>query len=134
MDKELSRRALLGALAAGPAVLPALGANEKLNVGWIGTGSRGMYVMAQMYTAVPDQVVAAVCDTYAGYRARAKDKVQTKEGKAPKVFIDYKELLADPSIDAVVIATPEHLHHDMTIAALRAGKHVYIEKPLSAHH
>ena len=45
--------------------------------------------------------------------------------------MDYHELLADKSIDAVYIMTPEHLHHEMTIAALKAGKHVYIEKPLA---
>jgi predicted dehydrogenase len=119
-------------LATAPAVMPVMGANDKVTVGWIGTGTRGNYLLDMAYEGLPEMIqVAAVCDTYAGYRARAKDKVQTKEGKAPKVFIDYKELLADPSIDAVVIATPEHLHHDMTIAALRAGKHVYIEKPLS---
>ena len=132
MEKDLSRRALLGALAVGPAVLPALGANEKLNVGWIGTGSRGMYVMAQMYTAVPEQVVVtAVCDTFEGNKNKGKDQVQTKGGNTPKTYVDYKELLADKSIDVVFITTPEHLHHEMTIAALRAGKHIYVEKPLA---
>ena len=52
-------------------------------------------------------------------------------GNTPKTTKDYKEILADPSIDAVLIATPEHLHHEMAIAALKAGKHIYIEKPLA---
>lgn len=136
MDKELSRRSLIrasaAAFAAGPAILPALGANEKLNVGWIGTGSRGMHVMAQMYAAVPDKViVTAVCDTFEGNKNKAKDQVQTKGKNTPKTFVDYKELLADKSIDVVFISTPEHLHYEMAIAALRAGKHIYLEKPLS---
>lgn len=45
--------------------------------------------------------------------------------------MDYKELLADKSIDAVIIATPEHLHHRMLLDALAAGKNVYVEKPLA---
>ena len=57
--------------------------------------------------------------------------MQTIWGNTPKTYIDYRELLADKSIDAVYIMTPEHLHHDMAIAALKAGKHVYVEKPLA---
>ena len=57
--------------------------------------------------------------------------MQTIWGNKPTTYVDYRELLADKSIDAVYIMTPEHLHHDMTIAALKAGKHVYIEKPLA---
>jgi len=134
MSDESSRRTFLkgAALAAAPAVLPVLGANDKLNVGWIGTGSRGMHVMNQMYAAVPQSVVVtAVCDTFQGALAAAKDNVQTKGGNTPKTYVDYRELLRDPSIDVVFITTPEHLHHEMAIAALRAGKNIYLEKPLA---
>jgi predicted dehydrogenase len=75
--------------------------------------------------------VTAVCDTYAGTLARAKDRVQTIGGNSPKTYEDYRELLADPSIDAVVISTPEHLHYPMFMGAIKAGKHIYIEKPLA---
>ena len=82
--------------------------------------------------AVPQGVaVTAICDTYTGHLARAKDRIQTIYGITPKTYDDFRDLLADKSIDAVFIMTPEHLHHDMTIAALRAGKNVYIEKPLA---
>ena len=57
--------------------------------------------------------------------------MQTTWGTKPETFVDYKELLAKKDIDAVFIMTPEHLHHDMAIAALNAGKHVYVEKPLA---
>jgi predicted dehydrogenase len=57
--------------------------------------------------------------------------VQTIWGNTPATYEDYHELLANASIDAVFIMTPEHLHRDMAIAALRAGKHVYLEKPLA---
>ena len=63
--------------------------------------------------------------------ARGKDRMQTIWGNTPKTYEDYHELLATRVVDAVFIMTPEHLHHDMAIAALRAGKHVYLEKPLA---
>jgi len=134
MAQELNRRTFLrsAALAAGPAIISARGANEKINIGWIGVGTRGYAGLDWLHTAAASDVqITNICDTYQGYIARALDRMQTVWGTKPKTHVDYKELLADKSIDAVYIMTPEHLHHDMTIAALRAGKHVYIEKPLA---
>ncbi len=134
MTDRLSRRNFMtgAALAVGPAVLPARGASDKVTIGWIGTGSRGNYVMDMMYKAVPENVVVtAVCDTFQGNLAKGKDRVQTQGKNSPKTYVDYRELLQDASIDAVFITTPEHLHHDMAVAALKAGKHIYLEKPLA---
>jgi predicted dehydrogenase len=138
MSQELSRRnfvekaAKAAALAAGPAILPALGQNSKVSVGWIGTGTRGFYLQQRAYAGVASKLsITAVCDTFNVNLAKGKDLVATTEKKTPKSFVDYKELLADKSIDAVVIATPEHLHHRMLLDALAAGKHVYVEKPLA---
>ncbi|HTS27877.1 MAG TPA: Gfo/Idh/MocA family oxidoreductase [Bryobacteraceae bacterium] len=134
MADELNRRTFLktAALAAGPAMVSGRAANDKVNVGWIGVGTRGYAGLDWLHTAAANEVqITAICDTYQGYLARAKDRMQTIWGTTPKTFVDYRDLLADKSIDAVYIMTPEHLHHDMTIAALRAGKHVYIEKPLA---
>jgi len=134
MTDHLSRRNFMSgaALTVGPAILPALGASDKVTIGWIGTGSRGNYVMDMMYKAVPENVVVtAVCDTFQGNLAKGKDRVQTQGKNSPKAYVDYRELLQDPSIDAVFITTPEHLHHEMAVAALRAGKHIYLEKPLA---
>ncbi len=134
MADELNRRSFLkaAAIAAGPAVISAQGANDKVNVGWIGVGTRGYAGLDWLHTAAANDVqVSAICDTYQGYIARAQDRMQTVWGQKAKTYVDYRELLADKSIDAVYIMTPEHLHHDMTIAALKAGKHVYIEKPLA---
>ncbi|HLK66265.1 MAG TPA: Gfo/Idh/MocA family oxidoreductase [Bryobacteraceae bacterium] len=134
MAEELNRRTFLktAALAAGPALASGRAANDKVNVGWIGVGTRGYAGLDWLHTAAANDVqITAICDTYQGYIARAKDRMQTVWGTTPKTFVDYHDLLADKSIDAVYIMTPEHLHHDMTIAALRAGKHVYIEKPLA---
>ncbi len=125
-------RTSMAALAAAPAVIPALGANSKITMGWIATGSRGRYLMQRAFRGSPGAAqVVAVCDTYQGNLARGKDLAQTLSGGAPKTFVDYRDLLKEPGIDAVVIATPEHLHHEMTIAALKAGKHVYVEKALA---
>ena len=134
MADELNRRNFLktAALAAGPALVSARAANDKVNIGWIGVGTRGYAGLDWLHTAAANEVqITAICDTYQGYIARAKDRMQTIWGNTPKTHVDYRELLADKSIDAVYIMTPEHLHHDMTIAALKAGKHVYIEKPLA---
>ena len=134
MADELNRRNFLkaAAIAAGPAVISAQGANDKVNIGWIGVGTRGYAGLDWLHTAAANEVqITAICDTYQGYIARAQDRLQTIWGAKAKTHVDYRELLADKSIDAVYIMTPEHLHHDMTIAALKAGKHVYIEKPLA---
>ena len=134
MADELNRRNFFkaAAIAAGPAVITARGANDKINIGWIGVGTRGYAGLDWLHTAAANDVqVTAVCDTYQGYIARAQDRLQTVWGAKAKAYVDYRELLADKSIDAVYIMTPEHLHHDMTIAALKAGKNVYIEKPLA---
>ena len=135
MNDDLSRRNFVrtaGTALAAAAPVAALAANDKIQVGWIGTGARGMHVMNMMYKGVPDDtVVTATCDTYAGNLAKGKDQIQTLGKNTPKTYVDYKELLADKSIDAVFITTPEHLHHEMLLAALAAGKHVYIEKPLA---
>src|SRR5664280_2896760 len=134
MAYELNRRDFLkaAAIAAGPAVISAQGANEKVNIGWIGVGTRGYAGLDWLHTAAANEVqITAICDTYQGYIARALDRMQTVWGNKPKTFVDYRDLLADKSIDAVYIMTPEHLHHDMAIAALEAGKHVYLEKPLA---
>lgn len=137
MSEDLSRRNFLrnttgAAIAAGPAVVSALGQNNKMNLGVIGTGGRGNYLMDRFYVAKPEGVtITWVCDTYQGNLNRAKDKVQTKEGTTPKAVVDYQEILADKSVDAVIIATPEHLHYPMAMAALKAGKNIYLEKPIA---
>lgn len=137
MPDRMPRRDFLKTSAAAaalsaPSILKAQNANDKLNIGWIGVGTRGYAGLDWLHKAEPQGVaVTAICDTYTGHITRAKDRIQTIYGITPKTYNDYRDLLADKSIDAVFIMTPEHLHHDMTIAALRAGKNVYIEKPLA---
>jgi predicted dehydrogenase len=134
MANELNRRDFLrtAAVAAGPAVISARGANEKINVGWIGAGTRGDYGIRWLKEAAPEEVqLTAICDTCGPYITRGIANVQKTWGTTPATFKDYRELLADKSIDAVFIMTPEHLHRNMAVDALNAGKHVYLEKPLA---
>jgi len=137
MSEDLSRRNFLrrstqAAVAGAPAIVSALGQDKRLNAAWIGTGSRGNHVMNMASKSVLNEiVVTAVCDTYEGNLNRAKDFVQTTWKVTPKTYVDYRDLLADKSIDVVFICTPEHLHHEMAVAALKAGKNIYLEKPLA---
>ena len=134
MNDDFSRRGFLksATMAMAPGVLPALGANGKLRIGWIGTGARGYHCMNQLYLAsAPLVEITAVCDTYQTWLNRAKERVQALGKNTPKTYLDYRELLADPNVDAVVVSTPEHLHFPMTMAAIQAKKHSYVEKPLA---
>jgi predicted dehydrogenase len=99
-------------------------AKTKLNIGVIGAGSISD-VHLDAYAACLDAILIAVCDLN---EARAQEKA-TKYGAA-KVYTDYRELLADPAIDAVSICTWNNSHAEISIAALQAGKHVLCEKPL----
>src|ERR1700729_1384430 len=109
MSHDFSRRDFVkssAALAAAPAFLQAQNSNSKLTIGWIGTGSRGDYLMQRMYVDNKDVAqVTAVCDAYTGNLARAKDRVVTMGGNTPKTYADYKDLLADKSITVVFIST-----------------------------
>ena len=133
--RQLSRRDVLKGMAAGAMAAPlfvsgrALGlegkapANERITVGHIGVGGRGQDIF-HYSQSVPDFQSVAAADCYENKR----DAVAAVcKGKA---YRDFRELLARDDIDAVVIATPDHWHVPIGILAARAGKHVYIEKPL----
>ena len=136
MAAEVNRRNFLktAALAAGPALISARGANQKVNIGWIGVGTRGNAAIEWLHTAAPNDVaLTAVCDTYQGYIARARNRVKTVWGNDPATYVDYRELLADRNVDAVFIMTPEHLHRDMAVAALKRGS-TFNRKAAGAYH
>lgn len=104
----------------------ALGANERIRLGFIGVGNRGGQLLAA-FRKHADAEVAALCDVYEPALTAAREPFH---GSA-RTFGDYRKLLECSDIDAVVIATPDHWHALQTIAACRAGKDVYVEKPLS---
>ena len=129
-----------------PAVSSAPGANDKIRVGFIGVGNRGTQLL-QGFLAQSDCEVAALCDVYAPYLERdatqvAPEIIQSLGGNyIPKMgerftnrverYKDFRRLLEQKDIDAVVIATPDHWHALQTIMAFEAGKDVYVEKPLT---
>jgi predicted dehydrogenase len=102
------------------------GANDRVNLGLIGCGGRGSQIFTR-FLAQPDLNAVAVCDVYEPFRARA---VAATQGAAT-ALTDYRQLLDRKDIDAVQIATPDHWHALQTVSAVRAGKDVYVEKPLS---
>jgi predicted dehydrogenase len=125
-----SRRAFLGRVAGSLGSLAAvprnvLGANNRIRLGVIGYGDRGSAI-AREALSCPDTELAGVCDIYGQHLERAK-----AETPGVKTYADHRYLLDDASIDAVLIATPQHLHCIHFTDSIHAGKHVYQEKTMA---
>lgn len=105
-----------------------LGANERLGMALVGSGRRGREVMKAFLTTGRAEL-RCLCDVYDVQRQRAKEQL----GVAPPEVVALEEALARQEVDAVLIGTPDHLHLTQTLATLKAGKHVYLEKPTSHH-
>lgn len=143
---SLNRRVFLkklGAWTAGAAALPcilpasALGQDgtpspgDRITVGCIGVGGMGTGNM-EGFLEQPGAQVVAVCDVDAAHRQAACDAVNKKYGNTDCAqYNDFRELLARDDIDAVMIAVPDHWHGIIAVAAARAGKDIYGEKPLA---
>ncbi len=124
-----SRRKFIGRVAtgiagtfAGPGVL---GANERIRVGIIGAGERGTQLLREVL-ACPNTAIAAAADVYT-------KRLEAVQAVVPgiRTHLDYRQLLDDKSIDAVIVATPQHLHAEHFIASIDAGKHVFQEKTMA---
>jgi predicted dehydrogenase len=134
---QFTRREFLGtsALAAGAFALPGVsearvGPNDILRVAVCGVKGRGgSHVSA--FGGMKDVQVAAVVDIDERVAGNALDSIEKKTGKKPAYFQDFRKMLEDKSIDAVSIATCNHTHTLIAIHSVLAGKHVYVEKPLS---
>lgn len=124
-----NRRQFLGAapLVAHIASGRLRGANDRIAVGFIGMGAMGLGNLGYAMK-VPEAQPVAVCDVYQPQRERAEAAAR-REGHTVKAVNDFRELLADKSIDAVCISTPDHWHAYMAVEACKAGKDVYVEKP-----
>lgn len=128
----MSRRTF--AAAASLAVLRperVLGANDRLRVAVIGCGGRGLVGEVLEFARETNVELAVVCDTWRQHREKAAAMTKEALGSEPKMLVHYQDVLALKDIDAAIIATPDHQHCTMLGDAIRAGKDVYIEKPLA---
>ncbi len=125
----LSRRTLVGGAAAflsAASSLRVLGANERIGVGFIGYGLIGKRHVLD-FKEQPDVDILGVAEAHRGRLEEARALI----GGGVKGHADFRRLLDDRAIDAVVISTPDHWHALMTMLACAAGKDVYVEKPLT---
>ncbi|MBZ0255423.1 Gfo/Idh/MocA family oxidoreductase, partial [bacterium] len=116
--------AVSGALAAAPS-LTALGANDKIRLGFIGLGGRGQHHFRQ-FLDFKDVDIVSLCDVDQDNTDACKERL----GKPVQVTQHFEDVLDNPDVDAVVIATTDHWHAIPAILAMQAGKDVYCEKPM----
>ncbi|HUR44951.1 MAG TPA: Gfo/Idh/MocA family oxidoreductase [Candidatus Saccharimonadales bacterium] len=144
--RNVSRRQFIrgagSVVAVSPFIISGLSCaagkpSERITLGFIGNGMQGRGLMGGFLNKKEVQVVA-VCDVDTHRREAAKKQVEEHYGKHSsstdstgcRAYTDFRELLANKEIDAVVIATPDHWHAPIAIAAAKAGKDIYCEKPL----
>lgn len=143
LRKELSRRQFLGSSAKNAAGMAAgmvgvglaatsahAAPHERVNLGIIGVRGRGK-TLAEAFAGLPQAEVVTVCDVDESIVRETANSVAEIQGRTPKRQSDFRNVLDDSRVDAVVIATPDHWHALMTILACQAGKDVYVEKPVS---
>ena len=122
----ISRRNLVKAATIVPyAAVRGSAANSVVRVGLLGSGGRGSRLSSYL-VQVPGARLVALCDLFDEQIEKAKQRIPIEN---PKIYKDYNEMLASDDIDAVIIATPVFLHAEHLEAAVKAGKHVYVEKP-----
>jgi len=135
---ETSRRAFLrhatvlsgSAWLLGPWQATILGANNRVRLGVMGTNGRGAS-LARSFISLADVEIAAVCDVDQRAAAKGVQAVAAKQARPPTVFQDFRRMIESRDLDAVVIAAPDHWHAPASLLACAAGKHVYVEKPVS---
>ena len=108
----------------------AIAPSDKIRVACIGVRGRGYSVM-RSFAAEPDCEITHVCDVRESVRAQRGAQVKEQTGRMPTLVNDYRELLNNKSIDALMVATPDHWHALLTIEGCLADKDVYVEKPAS---
>ena len=124
---HLNRRQFLGGLAAGGLLLAQPGglrgqSNDKLNIGVVGVAGRG----GENLVGVAGENIVALCDV-----DESNLRVAAARFPSAKTYFDFRRLLDQDGIDAVVVSTPDHTHAVAVVAALQSGRHVYCEKPLT---
>lgn len=121
---------VFAAMTGAPAILSSLGQNDVIGTGHIGIGVRGGSLLTEISGregggGIPGTRVEAICDVYKGHRDKGLQRSMNPEARG---YVDYHDMLADPGVDVVVIAAPDHWHKQMLLDAAAAGKDVYIEK------
>ncbi len=139
----ISRRSFMNDLAVGVAgtafastaksYAQILGANDRLNFAIHGNGINGRAGahLASLKANSKTARVAYVCDVDSGILAKFAAKAEQTLGYAPKAEGDFRRILESKEVDAITVATPDHWHTPMAVLGLKAGKHVYVEKPSS---
>lgn len=124
----MQRRDLLKATAVWTAASyrRVMGANDRVRVAGLGVGGRATYLLGLVAKAENTDILA-VCDVSEARRTAAREKFAA----GGEAYLDYRDVLARNDVDAVVIGAPDHWHVPMTVDAVRAGKDVYVEKPIS---
>lgn len=124
----------LGALSILPSAVWAgqrkAAASDTVNIGLIGCRGQGFWIL-ENHMKNPDAQCVALSDVDANVLNERAAKVEELQGKKPKLYKNYLDLLADEDLDAVIIGTPDHWHCLQLVHALEAGKDVYVEKPLA---
>lgn len=118
----------LFASAASATVTHAAGANDRIRVGVVGSGGRAASLI-RTFAANPDADVAVLADIDSRKLPNAVAIVREEQHSTPRTVKDFRELIDDPALDAIVVGTPDHWHAIPTILACQAGKDVYVEKP-----
>ena len=133
----VSRRDFLGTVAGGMTltalnrrVLASQVPSEQVVLGMIGVGGMGTSRLRE-FLKHPDVRIGAICDVDRAHVDRAVAEVEKTGAHKPRTFGDFRRLVADPEIDAVVVVTPDHWHALASLRAFEAGKDVFVEKPLS---
>ena len=119
----MNRRTFL--ISTAVAQSRVFGANERVRVGIIGPGGRGRYLMGEFKEFGAE--LAAVCDVY---QPNLEAGLKLANAGAER-YKDYRKLLENKSLDAVIVSTPDHWHSQMVVDAVHAGKDVYVEKPMA---
>lgn len=113
----------------------SIGANERIRIAQIGCGSRGRGAHLEKgilpHLKATNFEVVAIADPWKTSREGTNGQIKEAFGREAKAFVSYRDLLAMDGIDAVMIASPDHLHTTHLEAAAKAGKHIYVEKPLA---
>jgi predicted dehydrogenase len=122
--------AMVGAVGLAGVATASTSSNEQVNVGVIGIRNQGKLLATEL-TRFPDVWIAAICDVDATLLPGFARTIAQEQGVEPRCEIDFRRLLDDQTLNAVVIATPDHWHAPLAILSCRAGKDVYLESPVS---